>query len=67
MKNKKLNLKIKMRRPGHIDGCYIFMFVSMIVVSGAYTVSYKESKSSRDFGTSKKVFYGGIGIGRFVV
>ncbi|HLD34925.1 MAG TPA: hypothetical protein VJB62_03610, partial [Patescibacteria group bacterium] len=24
-----------------------FMFVSMIVVSGAYTISYKESKSSR--------------------
>src|SRR3989338_7304749 len=34
-----------------------FMFVSMIVVSGAYTVSYKESKSSRDFGTSKKSFF----------
>ena len=33
-----------------------FMFISMIVVSGAYTVSYKESKSSRDFGTSKKSF-----------
>ena len=33
-----------------------FMFMSMIVVSGAYTVSYKESKSSRDFGTSKKSF-----------
>ena len=32
-----------------------FMFVSIIVVSGAYTVSYKESKSSRDFGISKKV------------
>src|SRR3989338_10444385 len=34
-----------------------FMFISMIVVSGAYTVSYKESKSSRDFGTSKKSFF----------
>jgi len=34
-----------------------FMFVSMIVVSGAYTISYKESKSSRDFGTSKKSFF----------
>src|SRR3990167_3203230 len=34
-----------------------FMFVYMIVVSGAYTVSYKESKSSRDFGTSKKSFF----------
>lgn len=34
-----------------------FMFMSMIVVSGAYTVSYKESKSSRDFGTSKKSFF----------
>ena len=34
-----------------------FMFISMIIVSGAYTVSYKESKLSRDFGTSKKVFF----------
>ena len=34
-----------------------FMFISMIVVSGAYTVSYKESKLSRDFGTSKKSFF----------
>lgn len=34
-----------------------FMFISMVVVSGAYTVSYKESKSSRDFGTSKKSFF----------
>lgn len=34
-----------------------FMFVSMIVVSGAYTVSYQESKSSRDFATSKKSFF----------
>ncbi len=33
------------------------MFISIIVVSGAYTVSYKESKSSRDFGTSKKSFF----------
>ena len=51
-------------RPCHSNGgqailtaVVFFMFVSMIVVSGAYTVSYKESKSSRDFGTSKKSFF----------
>ena len=33
-----------------------FMFISMMMVSGAYTVSYKESKSAKDFGLSKKSF-----------
>ena len=57
MKNKKSNLKSK-KCGGQaiLTAVVFFMFVSMIVVSGAYTVSYKESKSSRDFGTSKKVF-----------
>lgn len=33
-----------------------FMFISTMMVSGAYTVSYKESRSSKDFGSSKKSF-----------
>ena len=57
MKNKKLNLKNK-KCGGQaiLTAVVFFMFMSMVVVSGAYTVSYKESKSSRDFGTSKKSF-----------
>ena len=57
MKNQKLNLKNK-KCGGQaiLTAVVFFMFMSMIVVSGAYTVSYKESKSSRDFGTSKKSF-----------
>ena len=57
MKNKKLNLKNK-KCGGQaiLTAVVFFMFMSMVVVSGAYTVSYKESKSSRDFGTSKRSF-----------
>ena len=52
--------KVKSQKCGGqaiLTAVVFFMFVSMIVVSGAYTVSYKESKSSRDFGTSKKSFF----------
>ena len=34
-----------------------FMFISAIVISGASSVSFKESKSSKDFGASKKSFF----------
>src|SRR3990167_7178824 len=52
--------KVKSQKCGGqaiLTAVVFFMFVSMIVVSGAYTVSYKESKSSRDFETSKKSFF----------
>jgi len=52
--------KVKSQKCGGqaiLTAVVFFMFMSMIVVSGAYTVSYKESKSSRDFGTSKKSFF----------
>jgi len=52
--------KVKSQKCGGqaiLTAVVFFMFVSMIVVSGAYTVSYKESKSSRDFGASKKSFF----------
>src|SRR3990167_10792141 len=52
--------KVKSQKCGGqaiLTAVVFFMFISMIVVSGAYTVSYKESKSSRDFGTSKKSFF----------
>ena len=52
--------KVKSQKCGGqaiLTAVVFFMFVSIIVVSGAYTVSYKESKSSRDFGTSKKSFF----------
>src|SRR3989338_3122596 len=58
-----LTLNVK-ARPCHsnagqaiLTSVVFFIFISIIVVSGAYTVSYKESKSSRDFGTSKKSFF----------
>jgi len=35
----------------------LFMFISTIITSGAYTVSYKESKTSREFADSKKSFF----------
>ena len=63
--------KVKSQKCGGqaiLTAVVFFMFMSMIIVSGAYTVSYKESKSSRDFGTSKKsFFFGGIGIGGLVI
>ena len=52
--------KVKSQKCGGqaiLTAVVFFMFMSMIIVSGAYTVSYKESKSSRDFGTSKKSFF----------
>lgn len=52
--------KIKSQKCGGqaiLTAVVFFMFISMMVVSGAYTVSYQESKSSRDFGTSKKSFF----------
>ena len=52
--------KVKSQKCGGqaiLTAVVFFMFISMIVVSGAYTVSYKESKSSRDFETSKKSFF----------
>ena len=57
-KNQMLKIKYQKLNSGQaiLTAVVFFMFVSMIVVSGAYTVSYKESKSSRDFGISKKSF-----------
>ena len=73
MKNKKsikyqgLSLrqgKTLILRSQKFDGGYavltavlFFMFISMIVVSGTQTISYKEAKSSKDFGASKKSFF----------
>lgn len=35
----------------------LFMFISTILTSGAYSVSYKESKTAREFADSKKSFF----------
>lgn len=58
MKNKILNLKSK-KYGGYavLTSVMFFMFISAIVISGASSVSFKESKSSKDFGISKKSFF----------
>lgn len=56
MKNKKLFQRFN---GGYavLTAVMFFMFISAIIISGASTVSYKESRSSKDFGTSKKSFF----------
>ncbi|MEK7069713.1 MAG: hypothetical protein AAB962_01515, partial [Patescibacteria group bacterium] len=53
-------LKIKNKKQGGyavLTSVMFFMFISIIIVSGMQTISYKEAKSSKDFGASKKSFF----------
>jgi len=57
MKNKKINIQKYNSGYAVLTSVLFFMFISMIIISGTQTISYKEAKSSKDFGASKKSFF----------
>ena len=57
MKNKKINIQKYNSGYAILTSVLFFMFISMIIISGTQTISYKEVKSSKDFGASKKSFF----------